>query len=162
MNPNGHAVERRPIPEVDAMPRTKQLSIAPLGSFYIVDWRSLSERTAVKKLTFLVACFTLSIALSGQQALQKPSGPSPAAPRPPAQRPIPKIEFEKHTLPNGLQVILHADRKLPIVHVNEWFTVDRRTSAAGELALRISSNTSCSRARRMRVSKINAQATIPP
>jgi len=27
MNPNGHAVERRPIPEVDAMPRTKQLSI---------------------------------------------------------------------------------------------------------------------------------------
>jgi zinc protease len=131
MKPNGHAVERRPIPEVDAMPRTNRLSIAPLGSFYIVDWRSLSERTAVKKLTFFVACFTLSIALSGQQALQKPSGPSPAAPRPPAQRPIPKIEFEKYTLPNGLQVILHADRKLPIVHVNEWFHVGSKNERRG-------------------------------
>ena len=36
---------------------------------------------------------------------------------------IPKIQFEKFTLPNGLQVILHVDRKLPIVHVNEWFHV---------------------------------------
>jgi zinc protease len=32
----------------------------------------------------------------------------------------PKIAFEKYTLPNGLQVILHVDRKLPMVHVNSW------------------------------------------
>jgi len=36
---------------------------------------------------------------------------------------IPEIQFEKYTLPNGLQVILHVDRKLPMVHVNQWFHV---------------------------------------
>jgi len=41
----------------------------------------------------------------------------------PAASDAPKIQFEKFTLPNGLQVILHVDRKLPIVHVNEWFHV---------------------------------------
>jgi zinc protease len=35
----------------------------------------------------------------------------------------PKIQFEKYTLPNGLQVILHVDKKLPVVHVNQWFHV---------------------------------------
>ena len=42
---------------------------------------------------------------------------------------IPKIEFEKFTLSNGLEVILHVDRKLPIVHVNQWF----RVGAANEI-----------------------------
>jgi zinc protease len=36
---------------------------------------------------------------------------------------VPKITFEKFTLPNGLQVILHVDRKLPVVHVNQWYHV---------------------------------------
>ena len=36
---------------------------------------------------------------------------------------VPKIAFEKYTLPNGLQVILHVDRKLPMVHVNSWYHV---------------------------------------
>ncbi|HEX6732599.1 MAG TPA: pitrilysin family protein, partial [Pyrinomonadaceae bacterium] len=40
-----------------------------------------------------------------------------------AQSSVPKVEFEKYTLPNGLQVILHVDRKLPVVHVNQWFHV---------------------------------------
>lgn len=40
-----------------------------------------------------------------------------------AQSSAPKIIFEKYTLPNGLQVILHVDKKLPVVHVNEWFHV---------------------------------------
>jgi zinc protease len=44
---------------------------------------------------------------------------------------IPKIEFEKFTLPNGLQVILHVDRKLPIVHVNEWFHVGSKNEKPG-------------------------------
>jgi zinc protease len=55
--------------------------------------------------------------------------PAPAATRS-ATRPaaaaagaVPKVAFEKHVLPNGLQLILHVDRKLPIVHVNEWFHV---------------------------------------
>ena len=36
---------------------------------------------------------------------------------------IPRIEFEKYTLPNGLQVILHEDRSVPLVSVNVWYHV---------------------------------------
>jgi len=33
---------------------------------------------------------------------------------------IPKIPFEKFTLPNGLEVIVSPDHRLPIVAVNLW------------------------------------------
>lgn len=33
------------------------------------------------------------------------------------------IPFEKYTLPNGLEVILHVDRSVPIVAVNTWYKV---------------------------------------
>ncbi len=48
-----------------------------------------------------------------------------------AQSSVPKIEFEKYTLPNGLQVILHVDRKLPVVHVNQWFFVGSANERPG-------------------------------
>lgn len=35
----------------------------------------------------------------------------------------PRISFEKYTLPNGLQVILHEDHSTPIVAVNTWYLV---------------------------------------
>ena len=35
----------------------------------------------------------------------------------------PRISFEKYTLPNGLQVILHEDHSTPIVAVNTWYHV---------------------------------------
>src|SRR5688500_8803705 len=44
---------------------------------------------------------------------------------------VPKIQFEEYTLPNGLQVILHVDRKLPVVHVNQWFHVGSKNERAG-------------------------------
>ena len=44
---------------------------------------------------------------------------------------VPKVEFEKYTLPNGLQVILHVDRKLPIVHVNQWYHVGSKNEKPG-------------------------------
>ncbi|MEQ1921933.1 MAG: pitrilysin family protein [Pyrinomonadaceae bacterium] len=50
------------------------------------------------------------------------------------QNSAPKIPFEKYVLPNGLQVILHIDRKLPIVNVNQWFRVgsaNERTGRSG-------------------------------
>ncbi|MBP7416694.1 MAG: insulinase family protein [Pyrinomonadaceae bacterium] len=43
----------------------------------------------------------------------------------------PKISFEKYELPNGLQVILHVDRKLPIVNVNQWFHVGSANERTG-------------------------------
>jgi zinc protease len=36
---------------------------------------------------------------------------------------VPKIRFEKYTLPNGLEVILHEDHSTPIVAVNTWYHV---------------------------------------
>ena len=41
------------------------------------------------------------------------------------------MQFEKYTLPNGLQVILHVDRKLPVVHVNQWFHVGSSNERLG-------------------------------
>jgi zinc protease len=36
---------------------------------------------------------------------------------------IPKIPFEKYTLANGLEVILHQDRSVPLVAVELWYKV---------------------------------------
>ena len=36
---------------------------------------------------------------------------------------IPRITFEKYTLPNGLDVILRQDRRLPVVAVDLWYHV---------------------------------------
>ena len=43
----------------------------------------------------------------------------------------PKIAFEQYTLSNGLRVILHVDRKLPVVHVNEWYHVGSKNERIG-------------------------------
>jgi len=56
---------------------------------------------------------------------------SPVAPSAQAADDAPKVAFEKFALPNGLQVILHVDRKLPIVHVNEWFHVGSKNEKPG-------------------------------
>jgi zinc protease len=44
---------------------------------------------------------------------------------------VPKIQFEKYTLPNGLEVILSEDHRLPIVTVNLWYHVGPANEAAG-------------------------------
>jgi len=60
-------------------------------------------------------------------AAQAQGGAAAAAP----QGSVPQIQFEKYTLPNGLRVILHVDRKLPVVHVNQWFHVGSKNERAG-------------------------------
>ncbi len=47
------------------------------------------------------------------------------------QAEVPTIEFEKFVLENGLQVIFHVDRKLPVVHVNQWFHVGSKNEQPG-------------------------------
>src|SRR4029078_4261860 len=44
---------------------------------------------------------------------------------------IPKIDFEKYTLPNGLDVILSEDKRLPMVAVNLWYHVGPANEEAG-------------------------------
>jgi zinc protease len=70
----------------------------------------------------------LVLAVTAQAADEKKA---PAKLSPPAAATGPTVSFEKFVLPNGLQVILHVDRKLPIVHVNEWFHVGSKNEKPG-------------------------------
>ena len=42
-----------------------------------------------------------------------------------------KLDYEKYTLPNGLEVILREDHRLPIVAVNTWYHVGPANEVAG-------------------------------
>ncbi len=44
---------------------------------------------------------------------------------------IPHLKFEKYTLPNGLEVILHEDHSTPIVGVNVWYHVGSKNERPG-------------------------------
>jgi zinc protease len=48
-----------------------------------------------------------------------------------AQEELPEIRFEKYRLPNGLDVILHVDRALPVVSVNIWYHVGSKNERPG-------------------------------
>jgi zinc protease len=62
----------------------------------------------VKKRSALVAlCYLSGLAVPGLAATQA----------------TPRIQFEKYTLPNGLEVILHEDHSTPIVAVDTWYHV---------------------------------------
>src|SRR5688572_6519230 len=41
------------------------------------------------------------------------------------------IPYEEFTLPNGLRVIVHTDRKAPIVAVNLWYHVGSKNEQPG-------------------------------
>ena len=45
---------------------------------------------------------------------------------------LPRIDYEAYRLPNGLDVILHEDHKLPVVHVNLWYHVGSKNEEAGK------------------------------
>src|ERR1700712_1623558 len=59
------------------------------------------------------------------------SGPAAPAAVTTQANDIPKIDFEKFTLPNGLQVILSEDHRLPLVAGNLWYHVGPVNEAAG-------------------------------
>lgn len=56
-------------------------------------------------------------------AASTPIATKPAASAQAAAEPVAQIPFEKYQLPNGLTVILHSDRSLPLVAVNVWYHV---------------------------------------
>ena len=68
------------------------------------------------------ACAPLAVAPAARRRARRP---------PAGASQVPEIQFEKYTLPNGLQVILHVDRKLPIVHVNQWYHVGSKNEKPG-------------------------------
>ncbi|MET0344618.1 MAG: pitrilysin family protein, partial [Polyangiales bacterium] len=68
------------------------------------------------KQMFAALCVALLITASAAAA------PEPAAPL---------LSFERFTLPNGMRVVLHVDRKLPLVHVNLWYHVGSKNEPPG-------------------------------
>ena len=68
----------------------------------------------------------LALALSGVLGL---GGYAPAAVA--ATAPAVNIPYDTFTLPNGLRVIVHTDRKAPIVAVNVWYHVGSMDEPAG-------------------------------
>ncbi|MCA9552305.1 MAG: insulinase family protein [Myxococcales bacterium] len=85
--------------------------------------------------TRLLPVALAALALAGcktQGAGSAPPPPPPPAPEatppPPAPPPAPEgptvaLPFEQYTLKNGLTVILHQDRRLPLVAVSVWYDV---------------------------------------
>ena len=57
--------------------------------------------------------------------------PAQDVPPAPVTAPVPAIAFDKFVLPNGLQVILVEDKRLPIVAVNLWYHVGPANEAPG-------------------------------
>jgi zinc protease len=73
----------------------------------------------------IATLLTSLLIMSGCQSSEPPS-PAPAAASDAASgttSDVPDIAFEKHTLPNGLEVILSPDHRLPMVAVNLWYHV---------------------------------------
>ena len=54
---------------------------------------------------------------------------------------LPELKFEKYTLDNGLQVILHEDHSLPTAAVNVWYHVGSKTRSRDGPGSRTCSNT---------------------
>src|SRR6187431_1840491 len=54
-----------------------------------------------------------------------------SAPSAPPAEITPSIAYEKYTLPNGLEVILSEDHRLPLVSVDLWYHVGPANEAAG-------------------------------
>ena len=74
----------------------------------------------VHQIRFFVVSVLLACLCAG--AMSAPAD-TPAA--------LPQIEFEKFTLPNGLDVILVENHKLPIVAVNLWYHVGAANEEPG-------------------------------
>jgi len=51
---------------------------------------------------------------------------------PPVRAAPPEMTFEKYRLQNGLDVILHVDHAVPLVHVEIWYKVGSKDEAPGK------------------------------
>ncbi|MEO6325873.1 MAG: pitrilysin family protein [Thermoanaerobaculia bacterium] len=93
----------------------------------------------MKKKQFLPLALMLTLFVPPAHAAESKDKPAPRTKHRAAASvhaaspaaPMPQLAFEKSTLPNGLQLILHVDRKLPVVHVNQWFHVGSKNEKPG-------------------------------
>jgi predicted Zn-dependent peptidase len=72
--------------------------------------------------------FATAAALAQQKAPPSAAGAAPAPPVPIRVA----IPFEKYSLENGLEVILHEDHRTPVVAVNVWYHVGSKDEPKGK------------------------------
>lgn len=76
-----------------------------------------------------VLLFSLSFAGAPSSSASAAEGAPPAAGWRDSN--LPKLEFEKYTLPNGLEIVLHEDHRSPLVAVNVWYHVGSKDEPKG-------------------------------
>ncbi|MEM8513375.1 zinc protease [Massilia sp. MP_M2] len=77
---------------------------------------------SVRRTIGLAAALALTLGLPSVQA----------APASTPDIPIPDIKYTKFTLKNGLTVLVHEDRKTPVVAVNTWYHVGSKNEKPGK------------------------------
>lgn len=88
-----------------------------------------TPRTA---LLAALALGTASLAtLAQERPQQQPAPPPPQQATTRATVTPPSLRVERYTLDNGLEVILHEDRRAPMVTVNIWYHVGAKDEPAG-------------------------------
>src|SRR5688500_4269063 len=60
------------------------------------------------------------------------SSPQPPTAQVRSTAPDLKLDYERFTLPNGLRVIVHEDRKAPVVAVSIWYHVGSKNEPTGK------------------------------
>ncbi len=82
---------------------------------------------------FTGASLALLLTLSTSPALSAPAPPATAAQPAPASElaRLVNIPYERFVLPNGLRVLVHTDRKAPVVAVSIWYGVGSKHEPAG-------------------------------
>ena len=65
----------------------------------------------------------LTMFAAGCKTKKKPASPPPSTEKAAEAPALPELAFEKYRLDNGLEVILHQERRLPLVAVSVWYHV---------------------------------------
>ncbi|CCQ09217.1 Zinc protease [Pseudoalteromonas luteoviolacea B = ATCC 29581] len=86
----------------------------------------------MSKLTLSALAVSVTLALAGCQTTAN-SGQAPTKTAKAAQNlPFVDVQYETFTLDNGLRVVVHTDKKAPIVAVNVWYNVGSKHEKEGK------------------------------
>ncbi|MFW6205679.1 MAG: M16 family metallopeptidase, partial [Gemmatimonadota bacterium] len=80
-------------------------------------------------LVLVAACATAQT--SREDVVRTRSASSAASAPSPSSYEVPELEYTKYVLDNGLTLIVHEDRKAPIVAVNVWYHVGSKNEPEG-------------------------------
>jgi zinc protease len=75
----------------------------------------------------MLAAAAILLSASSARAQSAPQSADPA----PAAQPALRVPYTHFTLPNGLDVILHEDRSVPVVSINMWYHVGSGSEKPG-------------------------------